>query len=395
MSRESTFRELATEAVHLLRGRLACRRATRVPGRRRRDLIRQQLQCIALLAVTAVLSLTTAWAVWNTAADHQLRLGGPGQPGTGALAVSLEDTFTTHRLETATVRGRDGYSPRAREGQPGTVRDAHGSSARSAGREDGALEVNGPVLGGAAAGTTLTVGLLAGRLVLRRFRTDVVVPPGADAEGEQAPVDPCLEPVLSDAGDPEEDPRDDRPAREHERPAQAFAHGEGPRGGDDLVRDTAPALSTQQEPEDTFGPPTPPPPVPAQESGSEPVTYVVRQRLYEARKAPRVPVQLEGQLRWFGEAWTVTVTALSPEDLTFQASTRPSVRGRQALLTGGDHVRIVFPGVTGLPVETSGQLAWQRAGAGGFAAGVRFVSLSTPDRDRVLAVCAAQVASES
>lgn len=379
VSPDSSLRELAAEAVGLLRVRMRRRRAVRprrldAPHRRRR---RRRLECLALLALTAVVSLTTAWAVWHTAADYRLRLGESARPERDVLEVSLEETKRNHRLEVA-PGASNGRSPHAREGQPGTARGATDVGARSAGRKDQALEVSGPVLGGAAAGTTLVVGWLAGRWVLRRFPDDDVIQQDPNPRKQPPPAQDGEQPVLEDAPDRAEDMPVDVPEAEYER------HEEGRPSGDDAVAD---APSGQAAPEEAPRA-APAPPVPPQVRAFEPPAYVTRERLYEARKAPRVAVELEGELRWLGERWPITLTALSSEDLTFQASTRPSVPGRRAPLTGGDHVRVVFPGVTG-PVETSGQLAWQRAGAGGFAAGVCFATLPAAELERVMAVCAA------
>lgn len=381
VSPDWTFRELTVEAVGLLRGRMRRRWAVHLrrgdEARRRR----RRLECLALLALTAVVSVSTAWAVWHTAADYRLRFATSSPSAPDVLEVELEEPRRDHRLE-ATASAGNGRSVHARQGQPGTVRDFTDEAVRSAGREDQALEVDGPALGVAAACTTLVVGWTAGRWVLRRFPDDDVTRDDANARADQAPVEDRKQPVPADPAGPDARVPDDVPGQEDERP------GEGPPRAEDA---DAHASSGQEAPVDAPRSAAAAPPVPPEAGGFTPPTYVARERLYEARKAPRVAVRLESELRWLGDQWPITVTALSSDDLTFQVSTRPSVPGRRAPLTGGDHVRVVFPGSTG-PLETSGQLAWQRAGAGGWAAGMRFTRLPAAELEDVLAVCAAHAA---
>jgi hypothetical protein len=405
------------------------RRRRRVPAllawaRSRSAPRRATLECGLALAIIALLTTGLAWTVWSATVDRQAGIEPSGSTSPSTVEGDLTDDLTTsNTADLARAPSRRGRA----EADP----DAVGGSTGPRG-----LTLSGPLIGGSGAGAVALAGVLAGRLVLRRYRA------GQGGDLSSSPTS-LLQHTGPDLGhDLEAEPEPEDAAAK----AQAGSHdpafepdatpGMGPLStsalGCSSTDDTTPeqpavtcdpdlsAMTTEQTTAVATGRPGESVHLSLPDSDSEPnqrlghsanlhaptahralqnATPVqasssphlesspdVGQRLYERRTTPRVEYVADATIHLPTAALPITVLDISEAGLRCQF---PQSTGTTPP-ANGDYVRVTFPADTAT-VNVKAQVAWRRGASDHLQLGVSFVGLAPGDRDQVRRVVSARL----
>lgn len=322
---------------------------------------RRVLECCVSLTLIAVLSSLTAWVLWEAMVDRRVVIGSDPAAVADEGAATRQPSRGHTTIATPEVRRGAGAGAGV-----GSVRD---SQPRVEGGQPASLP--GPALGAAAAAGAVLVGSMAAMLVVRRYRRC----DGPDDDLDQPrPEVAVVVPDLEDARDvlvdtaqdavavvelPHADPVDGAPAgrRAGVDEAQPGRH----RGGDGV------AGAGQPEP-----------------TAARHQVHEVGQRLFEKRKAPRIPFDGPGQLQWRDGGCAVRVVDLSEVGLrcrlagTVTAGTAP--RAPQTVL-------LAFP-VGGGVVDVTARIAWRKVTSEGVDVGLEFTAMSDDSRELLGRTCA-------
>jgi hypothetical protein len=106
------------------------------------------------------------------------------------------------------------------------------------------------------------------------------------------------------------------------------------------------------------------------------------ERVYERRRAPRIPVELEGELHWKGGSWPLLVNEVSATGLRFLVEGQPVAPESQQPLAATDAVSLVLTALDQV-ITINGKVAWRRAEEGATVAGLQFLTL-TPEAEAVI-----------
>lgn len=347
---EESFAGLASNAGRLLRARL--RRLVRLglpsgPGHLRAALV----HCAGWLVVVLLVTAALAWTVWQAAVTYRVSVQGPASESVRLLQVSLENVHQIADLERQRERGAapvpDGRAP--------------GSTDGGAGGGSGGLKIEGPLLGAIGAGGVLGLGAVAGLVVLRRYRGRLeqeLLEPAYDRVGWPEPDADEL--VPDEVVEPDRF-GDDSHAADAEPPASWSDRTEALKAASErLLR---PKVATDDSP-----------------------VVAASERVYERRRAPRIPVALAGELHWKGGVWPLLVDEISRTGLRFLVEGQPVAPESQQALAATDGVSIVFSAL-GADVTVNGKLAWRRAEEGATLAGLQFMTLTPQAEDAIAALC--------
>jgi hypothetical protein len=349
---EESLSELARRAARLLRARLRRPRAVVSPGEATPPPLRVAvLHCLGPLMAVAMVTVVLAWSVWQVAVNYRLSVAGPASEAVRILEVSLEAARETVDLERQLERdvGRGAAA----------ATDGRAARAESDGGGGQGLKIEGPLLGAVAAGAVLGVGGLAGLVVLRRYRARLEAEVPESAHDLVARSELLLDDIGLELGElaPEAAPATIAapPATWEERSSALKA------ASDRLLHAQ---VATQDAP-----------------------VFAASERVYERRRAPRIPVELEGELHWKGGRWPLLVNEISATGLRFLVEGQPVAPDSQQPLAATDAVSIVATAL-GQVISLNGKVAWRRAEEGATLAGLQFMTL-TPEAEAVVAeLCA-------
>lgn len=337
-------------------------------ARRRRGLL-----LIATLAVIAILSSVTAWMLWEATVERRVLVGGD--------AAELRDETTL--LKEPPERRTSIDSTTARRGGAAQPAD---EAPRAAVEQPSAIP--GPALAAASAGAALVAGGIAGTVVIRRYRRPRDAQEAPEAAWTADPDRAADDDQVAARRDPvshrdEEDSRPEQTAGQlgletefdHLTPAVHLreAPAEGSVGSGQVEpasrRAGAGVAGTGHQPTAVAG-------SRVQEAG---------QRVFENRKAPRIPFDGPGQLQWRAGASEVSILDLSEIGLRcrFPAAVTPGTAPKAP-----QTVVLAFA-VEGRLVDVTGRVAWRKTTSEGIDVGLEFTAMSDDDRQLLRHTCAA------